>query len=63
MIKTIFKPKTKSNLSNQYPQTRDLKRNPRCYDYTDTEREEAARRVDQVLRERAVEHSHGYYGA
>jgi hypothetical protein len=58
MIKKFFKTQ-----DHKYPLMRDPKRNPRCYELTDKEREEAARRVDQLLRERTVEHSHGYYGA
>ncbi len=52
-----------SNYPTQYPLMRDPKRNPKCYELTDQEREEASRRVDQLLRERAVEQTHGYYGA
>ncbi len=59
MIKKLFK--SQSNFS--YPLMRDPKRNPKCYELTDQEREEAARRVDQLLRERAIEHEQGYYGA
>ncbi len=59
MIKKLFKPQP--NFS--YPLMRDPKRNPKCYELTDQEREEAARRVDQLLRERAIEHEQGYYGA
>ncbi len=59
MIKKLFKPQP--NFS--YPLMRDPKRNPKCYELTDQEREEAARRVDQLLRERATEHEQGYYGA
>lgn len=46
----------KKNLSHQYPLMRDPKRNPKCYELTDQEREEATRRVDQLLRERATEY-------
>lgn len=46
-----------------YPLMRDPKRNPKCYELTDQEREEAVQRVDRILRERAIEHTHGYYGA
>lgn len=46
-----------------YPLMRDPKRNPKCYELTDQEREEAVQRVDQLLRERALEQTHGYYGA
>ncbi len=59
MIKKLFKPQP--NFS--YALMRDPKRNPKCYELTDQEREEAARRVDQLLRERAIEHEQGYYGA
>jgi len=48
---------------HRYPLMRDPKRDPRCYELTDKEREEANKRVDQLLRERAVEQTHGYYGA
>jgi ribosomal protein L24E len=58
MIKTIFKTQ-----DHKYPLMRDPQRNPRCYEFTDKEREEATQRVDQLLRERAAEHSQGYYGA
>ena len=58
MIKKIFKSK-----DLKYPLMRDPKRNPKCYELTDQEREEAVRRVDRILRERALEHSHEYYGA
>ena len=46
-----------------YPLMRDPKRNPKCYELTDQEREEAVQRVDRLLRERAVENEQGYYGA
>lgn len=55
----LFKPQP--NLD--YPLMRDPKRNPKCYELTDQEREEAVQRVDQILRERAIEQTHGYYGA
>jgi len=42
---------------------RDPKKNPRCYELTDKEREEAIQRVDRILRERDSEHAQGYYGA
>lgn len=42
---------------------RDPQRMPRCYELTDQEREAANKKVDELLRERLVEHSHGYYGA
>ncbi len=59
MIKKIFK----SQSNNRYPLMRDPKRNPRCYELTDKEREEAIQRVDRILRERDSEHAQGYYGA
>ncbi len=59
MIKKIFK--LQPNL--QYPLMRDPKRNPKCYELTDQEREEAVRRVDQILRERTAEQAQTYYGA
>lgn len=59
MIKKLFKP----HPNNRYPVSRDPKRNPRCYELTDKEREEAIQRVDRILRERTAEHEHGYYGA
>jgi hypothetical protein len=46
-----------------YPLMRDPKGNPKCYELTDQEREEAAQRLDQQLRERAAEQAHTYYGA
>jgi hypothetical protein len=55
----LFEPR--SNL--QYPPMRDPKRNPKCYELTDQEREEAVHRVDRILRERDSEHAQGYYGA
>ncbi len=59
MIRKLFK--TQPNL--QYPLMRDPKRNPKCYELTDQEREEAVRRVDEILRERAAEQAQTYYGA
>ena len=57
-------PKLFRQLQNhQYPLMRDPKRNPKCYELTDQEREEAIRRVDEILRERTAEHEQGYYGA
>ena len=58
MIKKIFK-----TTNHNYPLMRDPKRNPKCYELTDQERDEAVQRVDRILRERAIEHTHGYYGA
>lgn len=46
-----------------YPLMRDPVRNPKCYDLTDQEREEAARRVEQMLREIVDTNEQGYYGA
>jgi hypothetical protein len=46
-----------------YPLMRDPKRNPKCYELTDQEREEAVRRVDRILRERDLVNEQGYYGA
>ena len=59
MISKIFKLKKDLN----YPLMRDPKRNPKCYELTDQEREEAIQQVDRIVRERTLEHSHGYYGA
>ena len=59
MIHKIFKPS--KDLS--YPLMRDTKRNPKCYELTDQEREEAVQRVDRILRERAAEQAQTYYGA
>jgi hypothetical protein len=59
MIKKILKPQPNFN----YPQFRDPTRNPKCYELTDQERQEAVQRVDRILRERALENSQGYYGA
>lgn len=59
MITKVFK--LKKDLS--YPLMRDPKRNPKCYELTDQEREEALQRVDRILRERDLERTHGYYGA
>ena len=46
-----------------YPLMRDPKQNPKCYEMTDQEREEAVRQVDRILRERDSEYAQGYYGA
>jgi hypothetical protein len=59
MIKRFFN----RTLNHQYPLMRDPERKPKCYELTDQEREEATRRVDQLLRERDVERTHGYFGA
>ncbi len=45
MITKLLKPQP--NFS--YPQMRDPKRNPKCYEMTDQEREEAVQRVEKVL--------------
>jgi len=58
MIKKIFK----LSKDQSYPLMRDPKRNPKCYELTDQEREEAIRRVDQILQEKNLE-QHTYYGA
>lgn len=58
MIRDLFEKR-----NHTYPLMRDPKRNPKCYELTDQEREEAVQRVDQLLRERAAEHEQGYYGA
>ncbi len=50
MIKKLFNPQP----NFQYPLMRDPKRNPKCYELTDQEREEAVQRVDRILRERAT---------
>jgi len=42
---------------------RDPKRNPKCYEMTDKEREEALQRVEQLLKKREEDHIEGYYGA
>jgi hypothetical protein len=59
MITKLFKPQPKFD----YPLMRDPKRNPKCYELTDQEREEAVQQVDRVLRERALEQAQTYYGA
>ena len=59
MIKLLFKRAP----DHQYPLMRDPQRQPKCYELTDQEREEATRRVDQLLRDRDVERTHGYFGA
>jgi hypothetical protein len=56
MIKKIFK---KTN-DHRYPLMRDPQRNPKCYELTDQEREEAIRRVDRILYERTIEQSRRY---
>ena len=58
MIAKLFQAKTR-----EYPLMRDPKRNPKCYELTDQEREEAVQRVDRILRERAAEQAQTYYGA
>lgn len=57
----IFSLLKQSNLS--YPLMRDHQRMPRCYEFTDQEREEATRKVDELLKERFNENEYGYYGA
>jgi hypothetical protein len=59
MIKKLLK----SQPNFAYPLMRDPKRNPKCYEMTDQEREEAIRQVDQILLERDAERKQGYYGA
>jgi hypothetical protein len=58
MIAKLFQKKQKD-----YPLMRDPKGNPKCYELTDQEREEAAQRLAQELRERTAEQAHTYYGA
>jgi len=58
MISKLFQKKQRD-----YPLMRDPKGNPKCYELTDQERKEAVQRVDQQLRERAVEQAQTYYGA
>ena len=53
----------KKTANHQYPLMRDPERKPKCYELTDQEREEATRRVDQLLRDRDVDRIHGYFGA
>ena len=50
MIKRLVR----QGANHQYPLMRDPQRNPKCYELTDQEREEANRRVDNLLRKRAV---------
>jgi hypothetical protein len=59
MIAKLFQPKP--NLV--YPQMRDPKRSPKCYELTDQEREEAVRRLEQKVKEEELESSYRYYGA
>ncbi len=59
MILELFK--TRSN--HHYPLMRDPKRNPKCYEMTDKEREEALQRVNQLLKDRELDNREGYYGA
>ncbi len=59
MILNFFK---KHN-DHRYPLMRDPMRLPRCYELTDTERQEANRKVDELLKERFEDNQHGYYGA
>jgi hypothetical protein len=58
MIAKLFQKKQRD-----YPLMRDPKGNPKCYELTDQEREEAAQQVDRLLRERAAEQAQTYYGA
>ena len=58
MIAKLFQKKQRD-----YPLMRDPKGNPKCYELTDQEREEAAQRLAQQLRERAAEQAQTYYGA
>jgi len=58
MISKLFQKKQRD-----YPLMRDPKGNPKRYELTDQERKEAVQRVDQQLRERAVEQAQTYYGA
>ncbi len=62
MIKTLFE-----IVDHHYPLMRDPLHQPKCYELTDQEREEATQRVDQLLRKRIAEqedtHEHRYYGA
>jgi hypothetical protein len=58
MIAKLFKSK-----SHNYPLMRDPKGNPKCYELTDQEREEAARQVDQLLQEKTAKQTQTYYGA
>ena len=51
MIAKLFQKKQRD-----YPLMRDPKGNPKCYELTDQEREEAAQRLAQKLRERTAEH-------
>jgi hypothetical protein len=53
----------KQTSDHRYPLMRDPEGKPKCYELTDKEREEATRRVDQLLRERDSERTHGYFGA
>jgi hypothetical protein len=55
MIKKLFK----LSKNQTYPLMRDPKRNPKCYELTDQEREEAVQQVDRILRKRAIEQTHG----
>lgn len=55
MIFKLFQP-----MELDYPLMRDPQRNPKCYELTDREREEAVQRVDRIIRERDIEHSQGY---
>jgi hypothetical protein len=59
MIRRLFRPQP--NFS--YPLMRDPARQPKCYEMTDQERAEAVLKVDQLLQDRNLENSQGYYGA
>ena len=59
MIMRLFKARN----NHHYPLMRDPKRNPKCYEMTDKEREEALQKVEQLLKDREQEQHQGYYGA
>jgi hypothetical protein len=58
-IRTISKFIKQSHLI--YPLMRDPKRNPKCYELTDTERLAAVELADKLLKEQ--EHADQYWGA
>jgi hypothetical protein len=45
-----------------YPLMRDPQRQPKCYELTDQERDEAVRKTDALLKEKRLLSTPGYYG-
>jgi hypothetical protein len=51
------------NTDLSYPLMRDPKRNPKCYELTDTERMVAVELADRLLKERELKNANQYWGA